>query len=44
MLERMRSKGKTPPLLVGVQTLIATVEISVTASLGKWELIQLFHS
>ena len=32
MLERMRSQGNTPPLLVGVQTFTASLEINVTIS------------
>ena len=32
MLERMWSKGNTPPLLVGVQTCTATLEISMAIS------------
>ena len=33
MLERMQSKGNTPSLLVGVQTYIDTLEISMVVSL-----------
>ena len=32
MLKRMWSKGNTPPLLVGVQTCTATLEISMAVS------------
>ena len=32
MLERMRSKGSSPPLLVGMQTCINTLEISMAVS------------
>ena len=37
MLERMWSKGSTPPLLVGVLTWTATIEINmaVDSQLGK---------
>jgi hypothetical protein len=32
MLVRMRNKGNTPPLLVGVQTCTATLEINLKVS------------
>ena len=32
MLERMQSKGNTPPLLVGMQTCTATLKISMVVS------------
>ena len=35
MLERMLSKRKTPPFLVGVQTYTATLEMAVSQKIGN---------
>ena len=44
MLERMLSEGNTHPLLVGMKTCAATVEISVAVSQETAPMTQQFHS